>query len=134
MKAHPKIAPAIERVGFQVISFAINHTLDFGADAALDTVNVMRKTGVHIIGMGKNIEEAREPRIIEWRGTNVAFLAYSSILAMGYWAEANRPGYAPLRGWTFYEQIEHDQPGTSTRIHSFANESDKTAMIDKGYQ
>jgi len=129
LKAHPRNAPAIQRAGFQVASFASNHTLDWGADAALDTLDVMRKTGVHIIGVGKNIAEAREPKIMECRGTNVAFLAYCSILPMGCWAEANKFGCAPARGWTFYEQIEHDQPGTPARIHSFAHEDDQAAMI-----
>lgn len=129
MKAHPRNVPAIQRAGFQVASFASNHTLDWGADAALDTLDVLRKTGIHIIGVGKNIAEAREPKIIECKGTKVAFLAYCSILPMGYWAEANKFGCAPARGWTFYEQIEHDQPGTPARIHSFAHEDDKAAMI-----
>jgi poly-gamma-glutamate capsule biosynthesis protein CapA/YwtB (metallophosphatase superfamily) len=129
MRAHPRNAPAFGKAGFQVISFASNHTMDWGADAALDTLNLMQQTGVHIIGVGKNIEEARKPYIMECKGTKVAFLAYCSILPMGHWAEANRAGSAPARGWTFYEQIEHDQPGTPARIHSFAHEDDKAAMI-----
>jgi poly-gamma-glutamate synthesis protein (capsule biosynthesis protein) len=48
---------------------------------------------------------------------------------MGYWADVSRPGCAPMRAWTVYEQIEHDQPGTPARIHTFANEYDKAAMI-----
>lgn len=130
MRAHPRNAPSIRNAGFNVVSCASNHHLDWGADALLDTIDVMNKTGVHIVGAGKNIAEARKPAIVDCRGTKVAFLAYSSILPMGYWAEANRPGCAPVRGWTLYEQVEHDQPGTPARIHSFANEGDKVAMID----
>ena len=46
----------------------------------------------------------------------MAFLAYSSILPQSYWADERRPGCAPMRAFTFYEQIEHDQPGTPARI------------------
>lgn len=129
-RAHPKNAPAIKKAGFSVASFASNHTLDWGPQALFDTIEVMKKTGIDLIGVGKNVEEARRPQIINCKGTRIAFLAYNSILPMGYWADANRPGCAPLRGWTFYEQIEHDQPGTPPRIHSFAHEGDKAAMIE----
>jgi hypothetical protein len=33
-----------------------------------------------------------------------------------------------MRAWTLYEQIEHDQPGTSCRIHTFPNREDLEAM------
>jgi len=129
LRAHPQNAPAIRRAGFHIVSFASNHHMDWGADALLDTIDVMKQTGVDIIGVGRNIEEARKPKVMECKGIKVAFLAYSSILPLGYWAESNKPGCAPLRAWTFYEQVEHDQPGTPARVHSFAHEADKAAMI-----
>jgi poly-gamma-glutamate synthesis protein (capsule biosynthesis protein) len=47
---------------------------------------------------------------------------------MGYWADERRPGVAPLRAHTVYEQIEPDQPGTPPRIQSFAYREDLSAM------
>lgn len=130
LRAHPRNASAIKKVGFNVASFASNHSLDWGVDPFFDTIEVMEKNGIKVIGVGRNIEEARKPLIINCKGTKIAFLAYSSVLPMGYWAEANRPGCAPMRAWTVYEQVEHDQPGTPARIHTFANEYDKAAMIE----
>jgi len=129
-RSHPKNGAAIKNAGFNVVSFASNHAMDMGPDAFFDTIEVMRKLGIELIGVGRNIEEARKPQIVNCKGTRVAFLSYNSILPMGYWAEAKRPGCAPLRGWTFYEQVEHDQPGTPARVHSFAHEEDKAAMIE----
>jgi poly-gamma-glutamate capsule biosynthesis protein CapA/YwtB (metallophosphatase superfamily) len=128
--AHPRNVLAIRKAGFNVVSFASNHCLDYGFEAFFDTIQVMKETGIDLIGVGKNIEEARRPQVIDCRGTKIAFLAYNSILPMGYWADANRPGCAPMRAWTVYEQIEHDQPGTPPRIHSFAHEGDKVAMVE----
>jgi len=88
----------------------------------------LKGEGISVIGVGKNIEEARKPAILESKGNRVAFLAYNTILPMGYWAEANRPGCAPMRAWTLYEQIEHDQPGTPCRIHTFPHREDLEAM------
>jgi poly-gamma-glutamate synthesis protein (capsule biosynthesis protein) len=48
---------------------------------------------------------------------------------MGFWAEENRPGCAPMRAWTLYEQVEHDQPGTPCRVHTFPNRDDLQALV-----
>jgi poly-gamma-glutamate capsule biosynthesis protein CapA/YwtB (metallophosphatase superfamily) len=130
LKPHPRNASAIKNTGFNVVSFASNHHMDYGADGLFDTIEVMKHTGISLLGVGRNIEEARKPQIIDCKGTQIAFLAYSSILPVGYWADARRPGCAPMRAWTLYEQVEPDQPGTPARIHSFANEDDKAAMIE----
>jgi poly-gamma-glutamate synthesis protein (capsule biosynthesis protein) len=61
-------------------------------------------------------------------GTRVAFLAYSSILPHSYWADERRPGCVPMRAHTVYEQIEHDQPGTPARVHTYPHRDDLAAM------
>ena len=48
----------------------------------------------------------------------------------GYWAEKERPGCAPLRAETSYEQIDPHQPGTPCRIRTFPNRDDLEAMIE----
>jgi poly-gamma-glutamate capsule biosynthesis protein CapA/YwtB (metallophosphatase superfamily) len=129
MTAHPRTASALKNAGFNVVSFAGNHCMDWGQEAFFDTLDALRKERISVVGVGKNIEEARRPAIIESKGNKIAFLAYNTILPMGYWAEPNRPGCAPLRAWTIYEQVEHDQPGTPCRIHTFPNREDLSAMI-----
>lgn len=127
--AIPEGARALARAGFDVISSAGNHCLDWGSEALLESIGHLREAGVDVVGAGATIAQARAPvyrRLGD--GTRVAFLAYSSILPMGYWAEAARPGCAPMRAHTLYEQIEHDQPGTPARIHTFAHADDLSAL------
>lgn len=127
--ARPDGAAALARAGFDVISFAGNHCLDFGNDAFTETLGHLRAAGLEVIGAGEDIAAARRPAIRTLAdGTRVALLAYNSILPQGYWAEARRPGCAPLRAHTHYEQIEHDQPGTPARIHTFCHAADLAAM------
>jgi poly-gamma-glutamate capsule biosynthesis protein CapA/YwtB (metallophosphatase superfamily) len=129
--ARPEGAAALARAGFDVISCAGNHCLDWGAGALLESVDHLRAAGLDVVGAGKNIAAARAPVIKTLPdGTRVAFLAYSSILPMGYWADVARAGCAPLRAHTLYEQVEHDQPGTPARIHTFAFRDDLAAMCD----
>ncbi len=128
--AHPRTATAIKDAGFNVVSFAGNHSMDWGREAFSNTVSNLKKEGVAVIGAGENIAEARKPAIFNIKGNRIAFLAYNTILPMGYWAEEGRPGCAPLRGFTVYEQIEHDQPGTPCRIHTFPHKEDLSNMIN----
>jgi poly-gamma-glutamate capsule biosynthesis protein CapA/YwtB (metallophosphatase superfamily) len=126
----PETARAIKEAGFDVVSFASNHCMDWGREAFFDTIGALKKQGLSVIGVGENIVEARKPAIIECKGTRIAFLAYNSILPQNYWADVDRPGCVPMRGLTLYEQIEHDQPGTPCRIHTFAHRGDLEAMVD----
>jgi poly-gamma-glutamate capsule biosynthesis protein CapA/YwtB (metallophosphatase superfamily) len=127
--AKPEGAAALARAGFDVISFAGNHCLDWGNEAFFETLSHLRAAGLAVVGAGENIDAARRPVIRQMAdGTRVAFLAYSSILPQAYWAETRRPGCAPMRAHTLYEQIEHDQPGTPARVHTWAHAGDLAAM------
>jgi poly-gamma-glutamate synthesis protein (capsule biosynthesis protein) len=127
--AQPDGAAALGRAGFDVISCAGNHCLDWGNDALAESIAHLRAAGIDVVGAGRNIEEASAPVFRQLGdGTRVALLAYCSILPMSYWAEQSRPGCAPMRAHTLYEQIEHDQPGTPPRIRTFAHTDDLAAM------
>jgi poly-gamma-glutamate synthesis protein (capsule biosynthesis protein) len=129
-RINPQTARAIKDAGFDVVSFASNHCMDWGREAFFDTINALEEEGLSVIGVGKNIEDARKPTIIECKDTRIAFLAYNSILPEGYWADVDRPGCVPMRAFTFYEQIEHDQPGTPCRVHTFPHRDDLNAMLE----
>ncbi len=122
-------AAALKEAGFNIVSFAGNHCMDWGAEAFFDTIDALREQSLTVLGVGHNITEARQPRIIEKNGVRVAFLAYSSILPMNFWAEENRPGCAPMRAWTHYEPIEPDQPGTPCRIHTYPHGGDLEQLV-----
>lgn len=129
-KTDPKVAAAMKNAGFDVVSFASNHCMDMGREAFLDTLDALNEQELFVIGVGTDIEEARKPAIVKRNGTKIAFLGYNSILPQAYWAEADRPGCVPLRAHTLYEQIEHDQPGTPCRTHTFAHREDLQQMIN----
>jgi poly-gamma-glutamate capsule biosynthesis protein CapA/YwtB (metallophosphatase superfamily) len=125
----PRIAVAIKNAGFKVVSFAGNHCLDTGPDAFFDTIANLKEQELAVIGVGKNIAEARRPAIIDCKGVQIAFLAYNSVARDEYWAEVDRPGCVPLRAWTLYESVEPIPPGMPARAHSFPNREDLEAMM-----
>jgi hypothetical protein len=122
--------PAFAAAGFDVVSMASNHIMDWGRDALLDSIDRMRRDGMHPVGAGKDIEEARKPVIIERNGTRIAFLAYCSVAPVGYYAVPKRAGVAPMRGITHYEMMENDQPGTPCEIMSWPLPRDLKSLVD----
>ncbi|MGM7699111.1 CapA family protein [Microbacterium sp. A84] len=129
-RTHPDAAAAFRRAGFTHASWASNHSLDWGAEGFLDTVDALDRAGIVPLGAGRNIAQARQVRIVETNGVRIALLAYCSILPEAYWATVERPGVAPLRAFTVHEPIEPDQPGTPHRMHTFPHPGDLAAMVD----
>jgi len=126
--AHPRVGDALADAGFDVMSFASNHSLDYSEEALLDTLDVMKKNKVAVIGAGRDIVEARRPVIFERKKTSVGFLAYCSVVPKGFDAREHKSGVAPVRASTAYEQADW-QPGTPPRIVTKAFPDDLEAMV-----
>jgi poly-gamma-glutamate capsule biosynthesis protein CapA/YwtB (metallophosphatase superfamily) len=129
MRGDARIADALVDVGLNVVSFAGNHCMDWGPDGLFDTLGHLERVGAHQVGTGKNITEARKPVYVTVNDVSVAVISVNSILPMNYWAEDNRAGCAPMRAHTVYEQIEHDQPGTPARVHTYSHREDLEALL-----
>ena len=125
-----RLAKVLADTGFNIITFASNHTMDAGDDGVFETIDVLRENNIKVIGAGKNIKEARKPAIIERKGTKVGFLTYCSVMASGHEASAYRTGVCPIRVTTAY-QISTVQPGNPPqRIITKANPADLSAMVE----
>ena len=127
-RVDPSMASIFSECGFDVMSVASNHAMDWGAEAMLDTNDALRRRGIAVVGAGANLAEARKPAVVERDGVRVAFLAYCSVLHDGYAAEADKPGVAPLRVHTRYEAAEY-QPGMPPRVITEAYPEDLAAVI-----
>ena len=128
-RVKPHMASVFTDCGFDVVSVASNHAMDWGADALLDTVALLRDQGLRVIGAGRNLAEARAPAVIEKNGVKTAFLAYCSILHEGYAAGPDRAGIAPLRARTYYEAFDY-QAGVPPRVVTVPYEEDLAAMVE----
>ena len=125
--AHNARALGPQGAGFDVMSFACNHAMDFGNDAFFDTLDALRANNIEVVGAGANIAAARTPVIVERNGVKVGFLAYLSIISAGLIAEETIPGCVPLRAHSYYEQVDFN-PGTAPLVVTHLFTEDKQAM------
>ena len=123
----PRLASIFKAAGIDVVSLASNHSLDWGYDPLLDSVDLFRDMGLQTIGAGRNTEEARRPVILEKNGVKVAIIGYSSVIRDGWAAGVAKPGVAPMRAWTHFTPIDF-QPGSPPKIRSEPVEEDLVAM------
>jgi poly-gamma-glutamate capsule biosynthesis protein CapA/YwtB (metallophosphatase superfamily) len=129
-RASPNAVSALTEAGagFDVMSFAGNHSMDYGPEGFLDTIERLKKINIPVVGAGINFEEAHKPVIVERDGTKVGFLGYTSIIITEFLiAEEDEPGCAVLRAKTFYEQLDPQQ-GTPPLIITNLNPGDRKAM------
>ncbi|MCA9980344.1 MAG: CapA family protein [Anaerolineales bacterium] len=123
-KAYPFISPpasadALALAGFDVVSLANNHGMDYGPETLLEGMALLRAQNVQPVGAGANWDEAHAPVIIESNGLRLAFLGYVNVpveARSGFdtktWdATADTPGLA----WGTAEVITRDVTAVSAR-------------------
>lgn len=94
-RAEPVLAPALRKAGFQLVTLANNHSMDFGGQALTETMQNLASAGIAWIGAGENLTEARKMALYTIKGKKVAFLGYSLIRPSEFFAGQQRPGTAP---------------------------------------
>lgn len=128
-RASPSGAPGLKDAGFDVISLAGNHCMDYGQEALLDTIEILKANGLRPLGTGRNIEQARKPVIVERDGTRIGFLAYNSVMPEGAWAETDRPGCNPIRIYSEDGQFYSGETKSPRRGDIAARAEDVEAMV-----
>lgn len=124
----PDNIKGIAYAGFNVVNLAHNHIFDWGITGLQDTRDGIRKHGIQTFGAGLNLEEARQPAIVERKGNRVGFL--------GYWcgdppearAAKGKPGAAFVKIHTHYEPAV-PLTGVPAEVFTFANPDSLKDMV-----
>jgi hypothetical protein len=124
-----RLAKVLADAGFNLFTFASNHTMDAGDDGVSETIDLLNENNIKVIGAGKDIHCAREPAIFELKGTKIGFLDYCSVMAPGHEADEYRTGACPMRVSTAY-QVSTVQPGNPPQhIITKTNGGDLASMV-----
>jgi poly-gamma-glutamate synthesis protein (capsule biosynthesis protein) len=118
--------------GFDVVSLANNHIMNYGADGLIQTMSVLDAAGIVYCGAGCNLDEAHRPAFVEGAGTRVAFLSYTSVFTPGFEATHERPGMAVVRIETRYRASTrlHEMPGSPMEIETCAHPRDTDRLFE----
>jgi poly-gamma-glutamate capsule biosynthesis protein CapA/YwtB (metallophosphatase superfamily) len=87
--------PAIREAGFDVLSLANNHTLDYGWVGLQDTMDALDDHKLRHMGAGIDDKQAYSPVYVESQGLTVAYVGVSQVLPEVSWkAGRAHPGLA----------------------------------------
>lgn len=93
-RADPGAVEGLKYAGFDILSLANNHALDYGREALEQTMGILKEQGIKYVGAGLNQEEAFGPRIFRIKDTKIAFLAFTNLGSSSWAAAKKRPGIA----------------------------------------
>lgn len=91
----PKALPAFRKVGFDVVTLANNHSMDYGVSGLLDTMKNLKATHIKYAGAGKTADEAYAPVIVKRKGVKIAFVGLSHVIPNASWKAQNKSSIYP---------------------------------------
>lgn len=139
MAAEPYLAEELVWAGFDMVSLANNHTMDYAAGGLRATIRALNSVGLVYAGAGENLALARAPAYRETAGGRVALISAASTFSDEDRAGPQRsdirgrPGLNPLRYSTTHvvssesmdklrqvrEELGYDLPEESDRLRFF---------------
>ena len=78
-RAEKQAVLGLKKAGFNVLSLANNHALDYQRIALEDTMISLKENGIDYIGAGFSAEDAFSVKIKEVKGVKIGFLAYTNL-------------------------------------------------------
>lgn len=93
----PENLAALCHAHFAVATLAGNHIHDRGAEGIEDTRNLLLDQGIAVTGAGRDLNQAREPAIVERGGRRIGVLSYNCVGPKEGFAEPGRAGCAYIR-------------------------------------
>jgi poly-gamma-glutamate capsule biosynthesis protein CapA/YwtB (metallophosphatase superfamily) len=85
---------AIRKAGFNLLSIANNHIMDYGEQGLRDTIRQCKKRKLTIAGAGADLAAASEYAVLEKDGVKYGLLAYSCTFPEDFWATPDKAGTA----------------------------------------
>ncbi|MGZ4749071.1 MAG: CapA family protein, partial [Oryzihumus sp.] len=92
-RAPPRAVEALALLGVRCVTLANNHALDYGVEALLDTLDLVRAAGIAVAGAGADEAEARAPARVTVGGQPLTVVGLTDH-PEEYAAAADRPGVA----------------------------------------
>lgn len=132
-RAHPDRVADVRAFGFDVVTLANNHMLDYGTEGLDQTLEVLAAAKVDAVGAGPSQAEALRSVVRSTPHGPIAFVGLCAALPPGFAATADRPGVAGVRvrqSVAIDPALQAEQPGGAPFVHTTAYEVDVAAACD----
>lgn len=96
LKGNPDFTFILTEAGFDVLSLANNHIMDYGPEGLADTIHYVEREQIKHVGAGADLAAALNPAEVDVDGFKIHFLAFNAVPPAEYNAAAGKPGVAPL--------------------------------------
>ncbi len=94
-RGNPSRVEVLTAMGADIASLANNHAYDYGAEALVETMEVLEQAEIPYVGAGRNIDEAMEPVYFVMNEKVIGFVSATQI----------------ERGTKYTKEATEDQPG-----------------------
>jgi hypothetical protein len=103
IKAPTNSINALKFAGFDIVTLANNHIMDYGAEGLFSTIDVCKKNNIDYVGVGNSFNEAKQIKYKDCRGKRIAFINVTE----NEWSttHGNYPGANPLDTVSLFYQI-----------------------------
>ncbi len=96
LKGNPDFAFLLTEAGFDVLSLANNHVMDYGEQGLADTIYYLEQEEIKHAGAGPNLAAALAPARLDVDGYVIDFIAFSGVSPKDFIAGPAKAGSAPL--------------------------------------
>lgn len=76
LKAETNVIEALEHAGFNILTLANNHILDYGEDGLNTTIELIKKSSLEFVGAGDSISKAREVKEIKVKDKKISIVNF----------------------------------------------------------
>lgn len=135
----PTIIPELQWAGFNLLSRANNHTLDYSIEGFRRTSQLLDRAGFCQAGVGENLADARSARYLDLDAGRVGFLAACSTFASFGRAgdqrpdSIGRPGLNPVRYKTHHVVSASQLVELQAISETIGNEQRKRYAVESGW-
>jgi poly-gamma-glutamate synthesis protein (capsule biosynthesis protein) len=131
-RAHPNAVEGLNSAGFDILSLANNHMMDYGGAALMDTIDRLEDANIAYTGGGSSQQEAESPAIIERNGLSIGVLGVDATpQSANYFSQAqpSSPGVHMMDVSPHYPETHVDHTDVDRLLTSIESAKEKTDIL-----
>lgn len=97
--SRPEYIELLDYLGIDIVELSGNHNNDWGRAAFSYSLDLYHERNLSYFAGGANLEEARQPLLVEHNGNRLAFIGCNPVGPTAAWATDEQPGAAPCKDY-----------------------------------